>query len=71
MNPCRFAGECPNAGTTLVRIHGVGDRRVCADHLAWMRDNGMDFRELADVIVPAWRQRDLGRSLDRYSRSVA
>lgn len=71
MNPCRFAADCTHEGKNLVRIHGVGDRRVCDQHLAWMREHGMDFRPLGDLIVPAWRQRDLGRSMDRYSRNVA
>ena len=71
MSPCRFANDCPNSGVVLVRIHGVGDRKVCAEHVAWMRDHGMDFRELADVFVPRWRQGDLRRSMDRASRIVA
>jgi hypothetical protein len=68
---CRFANDCPHTGTVLVRIHSVGDRKVCPEHLAWMRDQGMDFRELADVFVPRWRQGDLRRSMDRSSRIVA
>ena len=68
MNPCRFAADCPHQGKTLVRIHVVGDRRVCDEHLRWMREHGMAFRELGDVIVPAWRQRDLGRD---FTRNVA
>jgi hypothetical protein len=58
---CRFTHDCPNEGTILVRIHGVGDRRVCADHLRWMAETGMDHRRLDIEFVPQWRQRDLKR----------
>jgi hypothetical protein len=67
---CRFAGGCHRDGTTLVRIHGVGDRRVCDEHLAWMTETGMDFRVLPiTAFVPMWRQR-LG-ARDETARIVA
>lgn len=48
----------------MVRIAGVGDRRVCAEHLAWMTAQGMDFRRLDEATpVPLWRQQDLRRDL--------
>ena len=69
---CRFAGDCANDGRNLVRIHGTGDRLVCDQHLAWMTEHGMDFRILpTNLPVPAWRQRDLGRSMDHSTRIVA
>jgi hypothetical protein len=64
--PCRFSPTCPNEGTTPVRIFGVGDRHVCADHLAWMTEHGMDFRVL-DIFVPRWRQNDLRRDETRLA----
>jgi hypothetical protein len=68
--PCRFAGGCSRTGTILVRIAGVGDRRVCAEHRDWMTAHGMDFRELpVEAFVPVWRQRDLSR--DETGRHVA
>jgi hypothetical protein len=61
---CRFASTCPHEGTVLVRIHGVGDRKVCPEHVSWMRDHAMDYRELPiDAHVPAWRQRSLARDM--------
>lgn len=70
MTTCRFANECSNEGKHLVRIQGVGDRRVCDDHLRWMTAVGMDFRPLADnLIVPEWRQRSLAS--DKTGRLVA
>jgi hypothetical protein len=58
MNPCRFAGDCQQEGRVLVRIPGVGDRRVCLEHLSWMVAVGMDHRRLdTDDFVPQWRQR--------------
>jgi hypothetical protein len=70
MNPCRFAPTCPHEGTVLVRIHGVGDRRVCLEHVAWMTQTGMDFRRLdVEAFVPRWRQSDLRR--DETGRHAA
>lgn len=67
---CRFPNDCPEQGSVLVRITGVGDRRVCAKHLAWMTENGQDFRVLpTEAFVPLWRQRDLSR--DESGRNAA
>jgi hypothetical protein len=68
MNPCRMAGGCPNEGTVLVRIPGVGDRRICASCLASMQRMGMDYRVLDETTpVPLWRQRNLAKILDDRS----
>ena len=69
MTPCRFEASCQNEGKHLVRIHGVGDRRVCDQHRDWMTRMGMAFRPLGEVIVPAWRQRSLAS--DQTGRLVA
>lgn len=70
MTACRFAADCTHEGKHLVRIDGVGDRRVCDAHLRWMTDMGMGFRVLPDnLVVPAWRQRDLAS--DKTGRLVA
>lgn len=64
--PCRMAGGCPNEGTVLVRIPGVGDRRVCASCLASMERMGMEFRRLDETVpVPEWRTRSLAKLFDR------
>lgn len=61
MKSCGFAGDCRNVGSTLVRIPGVGDRRICAEHVAWMTAVGMDFRLIDDTFVPRWRLRSLAK----------
>jgi hypothetical protein len=58
---CRFPHDCSKDGTNLVRIHTIGDRRVCDDAVRWMTETGMDFRSLDIEFVPQWRQRDLKR----------
>lgn len=65
MKPCRWAGApCPNEGATTIRLAGVGDRALCADHLATATRMGMAFRRLdEDAPAPAWRQRDLTRDM--------
>lgn len=69
---CRFANDCTDEGRTTVRIHGVGDRRVCDEHLRWMAAVGMDYRVLPTQLpVPEWRQRSLARSMDRSTRLIA
>ncbi len=64
---CRMAGApCPNQGTVLVRIPGVGDRRLCASCIASMERMGMEFRRLEDsTLVPEWRQRSLAKVFDQ------
>lgn len=62
---CQMAGErCPETTTTVVRLSGVGDRRICARHVAVLEGLGMHFRRLDDrEPKPLWRQRDLTRDL--------
>jgi hypothetical protein len=54
-----MAGEqCGRTDTTVVRLSGVGDRRICPDHIATLERLGMHFRRLDDTVPqPAWRQR--------------
>jgi hypothetical protein len=58
-----MAGEqCPRTDTTLVRIPGVGDRRLCPDGIARLDAMGMAYRRLDQAVpLPLWRQRNLAR----------
>lgn len=60
-------GHCSEPASVTVRIDRVGDRALCARHLAQIEAMGMAYRRL-DAAIPAWRQRALGRDM---SRSVA
>ena len=63
MHVCGMAGaQCPREATLTVRIAGVGDRHLCAEHHEWMVSMGMDVRVLdPNAFVPAWRERSLAR----------
>lgn len=65
MSPCRWPGQpCPHEATVVVRISDIGDRRVCAEHLAVMERLGMDFRRLDESQpLPEWRTRSLARDM--------
>lgn len=66
IDQCRMAGGCPNEGKTLVRIPGVGDRRVCGSCLASMERMGMSFRRIDEAgSVPEWRLRSLAKVFDQ------
>lgn len=62
---CQMAGEqCPRTDTIVVRMAGIGDRRICPAHLVTLERLGMHFRRLDDrAPLPRWRQQDLGRDL--------
>jgi hypothetical protein len=70
MSPCAMAGpQCPRVGVVLIRIDGVGDRKLCLPCIASLERMGVAFRRLdAEAVVPEWRQRSLRRD---FSRSVA
>jgi hypothetical protein len=54
--------QCPNEGTTVVRIDRVGDRVLCPSCIETLEAIGMHFRRLDEkVAVPEWRTRSLGR----------
>lgn len=59
MKICRMAGaQCPHEATSTVRIDGVGDRDLCADHTKVIVDELHMGRVLdANSFVPEWRQR--------------
>lgn len=63
---CQMAGtRCYRTDTVLVRIEGVGDRRICETDLATLERMGVAFRRLdADAVVPEWRTRALARVMD-------
>jgi len=65
MKPCGFAGgQCPREASVTARISGIGDRHLCAEHLAWMQSAGMDLRVLEpNAFVPEWRTRSIRRDL--------
>ncbi len=60
---CQMAGEhCPETETEVLRITGVGDRRICGGHVLVLDRLGMHYRRLDDdAPKPAWRQRSLAR----------
>lgn len=64
MVPCRMAGApCPHEAVCTVRIDGVGDRPLCAEH----RDVvlGLGFGRVLDpnAYVPEWRRHSLAKDL--------
>jgi hypothetical protein len=63
MKPCLMAGaQCPHAAVRTVRIDGVGDRDLCADHTRIVTEELGFGRVLeADAYVPEWRKRSLLR----------
>lgn len=67
MKPCGMAGpQCPREATATVRIAGIGDRHLCAEHLAWMQAHAMDVRVLEpNAFVPEWRTRSLARDMTK------
>ena len=63
MKTCRMAGaQCPHEATNTVRIDGVGDRDLCADHTRIVTEE-LGFGRVLDpnAYVPEWRKRSLVR----------
>lgn len=70
MRPCLMAGaQCPHEAVVTVRIDGIGDRPLCAEHRDFILSMGMGRELTANAFVPTWRKNL--RAVDLTGRVLA